>query len=85
MELDEVEENNRKRFAEATLQGFELFDAVSQSSHSETTASARRLMRSEKVVHNWINASLALSFINEKNSEPEITNYPQECPGHIDG
>ena len=41
MELDELEENNRKRLAEATLQEFELLDAVSKGSHSETTASAR--------------------------------------------
>ena len=55
MELDELEENNRKRLAEATLQEFELLDAVSKGSQSETTASARSSMRSEKAVQDWIN------------------------------
>ena len=32
MELDELEENNRKRLVEATLQEFELLDAVSKGS-----------------------------------------------------
>ena len=50
MEIDELEENNRKRLAEATMQEFELLDAVSKGSQSETTASARSLMRSEKTV-----------------------------------
>ena len=50
MELDKLEENNRKRLAEATLQEFELLDAVSKNSQSETTASARSSMRSEKAV-----------------------------------
>ena len=45
MELDELEENNRKRLAEATLQEFELLEAVSKGSQSETTASARSSMR----------------------------------------
>ena len=74
MVLDELEENDRKRLAEATLQGFELLDAVSKGSQSETTASAGSSMRSEKVVDDWINTSLALSFNNEENtSEPEVT------------
>ena len=34
MELDELEENNRKRLAESTLQEFELLDAVSKGSQS---------------------------------------------------
>ena len=38
MDLDELEESNRKRLAEATLQEFELLDDVSKGSHSETTA-----------------------------------------------
>ena len=43
MELDELEENNKKRLAEtATLQEFELVDGASKGSQSETTASARR-------------------------------------------
>ena len=66
MKLDELEENNRKRLAEATLQEFELLDAVSKGSQSETTASARSSMRSGKAVQDWINTSLALSFNNEK-------------------
>ena len=69
-ELHELEENKRKRLAEATLQEFELLDAVSKGSHSETTASARSSMRSEKAVQDWINTSLALSFNNnEKTGE----------------
>ena len=51
MELDELEENNRKRLTEVTLQEFELLDAVSKGSQSETTASARSSIRSEKAVH----------------------------------
>ena len=47
MESNELEENNRKRLAEATLQNFELLDAVSKGSRFETTASARNSMRSE--------------------------------------
>ena len=82
MELDELEENNRKRLAEATLQEFELLDAVSKGSQSETTASARSSMRSEKAVQDWINTSLALGFNNEKTGEPEVTKDPQECPSH---
>ena len=82
MELDELEENNRKRLAEATLQEFELLDAVSKGSQSETTASAKSSMRSEKVVQDWINTSLALSFNNEKTSESEVTRDPPECPSH---
>ena len=86
MELDELEENNRKRLAEATLQEFELLDAVSKGSQSETTASARSSMRSEKAVQDWINTSLALSVNNdEKTSEPEVTIDPPECPGHNNG
>ena len=86
MEIDELEENNRKRLAEATLQEFELLDAVSKGSQSETTASARSSMRSEKAVQNWINTSLALSFHNEeKTSEPEVTIDPPECPSHNNG
>ena len=83
MEIDELEENNRKRLAEATLQEFELLDAVSKDSQSETTASARSSMRSEKAVQDWINTSLALSFNNnEKTGEPEVTKDPPECPSH---
>ena len=80
MELDELEENNRKRLAEATLQEFELLDAVSKSSQSETTASARSSMRSQKAVQDWINSSLALSFHSEeKTSEPEVTIEGYNC------
>ena len=76
MDLDELEENNRKRLAEATLQ--ELLDAVSKGSHSETTASARSSMRSEKAAQDWINTSLALSFDKEeKTGAPEVTKDPQ--------
>ena len=83
MELDELEENNRKRLAEATLQEFELLDAVSKGSESETTASARSSMRSENAVQDCINTSLALSFNNnEKTGEQEITKDPPECPSH---
>ena len=83
MEIDELEENNRKRLAEATLQEFQLLDAVSKSSQSETTASARSSMRSEKAVQDWINNSLALSFNNnEKTGEPEVTKDPPECSSH---
>ena len=83
MEIDELEENNRKRLAEATLQEFELMDAVSKGSQFETTAGARSPMRSEKAVQDWINTSLALSFNNEeKTSEPEVTIDPRECPSH---
>ena len=86
MELDELEENNRKRLAEATLQEFELLDAVSKGSQSETTASARSSMRSEKAVQDWINTSLALSFHNEeKTSEPKVMIDPPECPSHNNG
>ena len=85
MEIDELEENNRKRLAEATLQEFELLDAVSKGSHSETTVSARSLMRSEKAVQDWINTSLALSVNNEKTDEPEVTKDPPECPSHNNG
>ena len=86
MELDELEENNRKRLAEATLQEFELLDAVSKGSQSETTASARSSMRSEKAVHDWINTSLALSFHNEeKTSEPQVMIDPPECPSQNNG
>ena len=86
IELDELEENNRKRLAEATLQEFELLDAVSKGSQSETTASARSSMRSEKAVQDWINTSLALSFRNEeKTSEPEVMIDPPECPSHNNG
>ena len=83
MELDELQENNRKWLVEATQQEFELLDAVSKGSHSETTASARSSMRSEKAVQDWINNSLALSFNNrEKTSDPEVTKDPPECPRH---
>ena len=81
MELDELEENNRKRLAEATLQEFELLDAVSKCSQSGTTA--RSSMRSEKAVQDWINTSPALSFNNEeKTGKPEVTKDPPECPSH---
>ena len=82
MELDELEENNRKRLAEATLQEFELLDAVSKGNQSETTASARSSMRSEKAAQDWINTSLALSFNNENTGEPEATKDPTECPSN---
>ena len=86
MELGEQEENNRKRVAEATLQEFELLDAVSKGSQSETTASARSSMRSEKAVQDRINISFALSFNNEeKTSEPEVTIDPPECPSYNNG
>ena len=85
MELDELEENNRKWLAEATLQEFELLDAVSKSSQSETTASARSSMRSEKAVQDWIKTSLGLSFNNEKTGEPEVTKDPTECPSNNNG
>ena len=86
MELDELEENNRKRLAEATLQEFELLDAVSKGSQSETTASARSSMRSEKAAQDWINTSHALSFHNEeKTSELEVMIDPPECPSHNNG
>ena len=84
MDLDELEENNRKRLAAATPQEFELLDAVSKGSQSETTASARSSMRSEKAVQDWINTSLALSF-NEKTGEQEVTKDPPECPSHNNG
>ena len=48
MEFDELEENNSKRLAEASLHEFELSDAISKSSHSN--ASARSSMRNEKAV-----------------------------------
>ena len=83
MELDELEENIRKRLAEGTLQEFELLDAVSKGSHSETTASVRSSMTVEKPVQDLINTSLALKFnIEEKTSEPEVTIDPPECPSH---
>ena len=86
MEFDELEEKNRKRLAEATLQDFELLDAVSKGSQFETTASARSSMRSEKAVQDWINTSLALSFNNEeKTSEPDVMIDPPDCPGHNNG
>ena len=49
MELNELEENNRKRLAEATLQEFEMLDAISKGSQSETTTSARSSMKSESL------------------------------------
>ena len=74
MEIDELEENKRKRLAEATLRELELLDAVSNGSQSETTASARSSRRNEKAVQDWLNTSLALRFHNEeKTSEPEAT------------
>ena len=86
VKIDELEEDNRKQLAEATLQEFELLDAVSKGSHSERTASARSSMRSEKAVQDWINTSLALSFNNNENTgEPEITKDPPECPSHNNG
>ena len=85
MEIDDMQENNRKRLAEATLQEFELLDAVSKGSQSETTASARSSMRSEKAVEDRINTSLALSFNNEKTVEPEVTKDPTECPSNNNG
>ena len=86
IELDELEENNRKWLAESSLQEFELLDAVAKGSQSETTASARSSIRSEKAVQDWINTSLALSFKNEeKTSEPEVTKDPPECPRHNNG
>ena len=79
MELDELKENNRKRLAEATLQEFELLDADSKGSNSETIASARSSMRIEKVVLDRIKTSLALSFNNEGNTgETDVTKDPPE-------
>ena len=66
MELDELEENNRKWLAVAALPDFELLDAVYKGSQSKTSARARRLLRSEKAVQDWINNSLALSVHIEK-------------------
>ena len=80
-----MEEDNSKRLAEATLQEFELLDAVSKGSQTETTASARSSMRSEKAVQDWINTSLALSLNNEKTGEPELTKDPPEFPNHNNG
>ena len=71
--------------AEATLQEFELLDAVSKGSQSETTASARSSIRSEKAVQIWINTSLALSFNNEKTGEPEVKKDPPDCPSQDNG
>ena len=71
--------------AEATLQEFELLDAVSKGKQPKTTASARSSMRIEKAVQDWINTSLALSFNNEKTDEPEVTKYPPEYPSHNNG
>ena len=86
MELDELEENNRKRLAEATLQEFEFLDAVSKGCHSETTASAKSSMRSEKPAQDWINTSLALSFNkDEKTGEPEVTIDPRAWSSHNNG
>ena len=86
MQLDELEQKKGKRLAEATLQEFELLDAVSKGSQSETTESARSSMRSEKAVQDWINTSLALSFHNEeKTSEPQVMIDPPECPSHNNG
>ena len=48
MKLDELEENNRKRLAEATLQEFELLEAISKGCQSETTASAADCKCNEK-------------------------------------
>ena len=85
MELDELEEN-RKPLAEATLQNFELMNAVSKDSHSETIASARSSMRGEEAVQDRIKTSLALSFNNEeKNGETEITKDPPEWHRHNNG
>ena len=78
-----MQENNRKRLAEAILHKFELLDAVSKVGHSETTASARSSTRNEKVVQDWINTSVALTYINEeKNGKTEVTNDPPQCPSH---
>ena len=85
MELDELEESNKKRLAEATLQEFEMLNAVSKGSQSETTASARSSMRSEKAVQDWINTSLALSFNNEKTGEPEVKEDTTECHSNNNG
>ena len=86
MELDKLEEKNRKRLAEATLQVFELQDAVSKGSHSESTASSRSSMRSEKAVQDCFNTSLALSYNDEdKTGEPEVMKNPPECPSHNNG
>ena len=84
MELDELDENNRNRLAEATRQDFELLNAVSKCRHSKTTASAKSSTRSEKASH--FNTSLALSFNKEdKTGEPEVTNDPSECPSYNNG
>ena len=86
IELDELEENNRKQLTETTLQELELLDTVSKGSHSETTLNARSSMRSEKVVQDWINTSLALSFdTDDKTGEPEVMIDPSECSSHNNG
>ena len=86
MELDELEENNRKRLAESTLRELELLDAVSKGSQSETTTSARSSRISEEAVQDRINPSLALSFNNEeKTGEPEVTKDTPECPSKNNG
>ena len=63
-----MEKNNRKRLAEAILPEFELLHAVSKGSQSETTASARSSMKSEKAVQDWINNSLAENALAAKNA-----------------
>ena len=43
-------------------------------------------MRSEKVVHDLINTSLASLFNkDDKTGEPEIMIDPPECPSHSNG
>ena len=81
MELDELEEKNRKRLVE-----FELLDAVSKGSHTESTESSRSSTRSEKAVQDWIYTSLALSYYDEvKTGEREVTKDPPECPSQNNG
>ena len=51
MELDELEENNRKRLAEAILQKFELLDGVSKVQMLGTQWEKKRLSRSGSTPH----------------------------------
>ena len=62
MELDYLEENNRKRLTEATLQEFELLDAVSKGKQPKTTASARSSLRIEKAVQDWMTFPFRTQF-----------------------
>ena len=84
MELDELEENNRKRLAEATLQEFEMLDAVSNGSQSETTASARSSMRSEKAVQDPPECPSHNNgkTVEDHNTEISRHSIPKNCRGN---